>query len=193
VTKHDSDTRLDEYPTDPLTQHGLKMLEETSQLLCSRLKKNNPPKIASRDNTGKAEWDYIFDFPTAMEALCRVMEVGSVKYERDDWKQGGRPDHEYISAMGRHISAFKQGDMFDPDTGCLHLAHALWNIIALIELNYPGVTHDSELFAKMKERWEKVKEEKRLATEKRRDRNRLEGERIAMAQEHLASQTGILE
>ena len=128
--------------------------------------KNNPPKEATRDNAGKVEWDYIFDFPTAVEALCRVMELGAVKYDYDNWKKGGKPDREYISALGRHISDFKKGNMFARDTGCLHIAHAMWNLMALIELNYPNVTHDSELFAKMKEHWEQIKEEKRLATEK---------------------------
>ena len=125
-----------------------------------------PPKEATRDNAGKVEWDYIFDFPTAVEALCRVMELGAVKYDYDNWKKGGKPDREYISALGRHISDFKKGNMFARDTGCLHIAHAMWNLMALIELNYPNVTHDSELFAKMKEHWEQIKEEKRLATEK---------------------------
>lgn len=117
-------------------------------------------KQASRDNLGKAEIDYIFDFPTAVEALCRVMEIGAIKYERDNWKQGGKPDREYISAVGRHVLAFKQGEIFATDTGCLHLAHAMWNIMALIELNYPGVTHDPATFDRMIKQWTEVKRRK---------------------------------
>lgn len=126
-----------------------------------------PKKEASRMNAGKAEWDYIFDFPTAVEAFCRVKELGAIKYERDNWKVGGKPDREYISAMGRHIAAFKAGETFATDTGCLHLAHAMWNIMALIELNYPGVTHDPELFAKMADHWAEVRRRKMPVTQER--------------------------
>lgn len=124
-----------------------------------------PPKQAARDNAGKAEWDYVFDFPTAMEALCRVMELGAIKYKRDNWKQGGKPDREYISAMGRHISKLKKGETFDAETGCLHVAHAMWNLMALIELNGAGVTHDPKLFAEMLEHWEEVRRRKNSGTQ----------------------------
>lgn len=135
--------------------------------MIARMQKDKPKKEASRMNAGKAEWDYIFDFPTAVEAFCRVKELGAIKYERDNWKAGGKPDREYISAVGRHISAFKQGETFATDTGCLHLAHAMWNVMALIELNYPGVTHDPELFAKMSEHWAEVKRRKTPVTQGR--------------------------
>ena len=157
-----------ETPTESMEARRRPMIDIHAQAALDRLTKAGPIKpkkqVASRDNAGKAEWDYIFQFPTAVEALCRVMELGAVKYERDNWKRGGKPDREYISAVGRHISAFKQGVTVAPDTGCLHLAHAMWNLMALIELNGSGVTHDSELFAKMKEHWEAVKEKKQRKT-----------------------------
>jgi len=115
----------------------------------------DPPK-ALRKNDGKPQMDFILDFPIAVEALCRVKELGAVKYARDNWKLGGKPDSEYYAACMRHLMAAKtakdRGEMFADDSGCLHLAHAMWNIMALIELNVRE-THDPELFGAMVEKW----------------------------------------
>lgn len=114
----------------------------------------SPP--AARDNAGKAPMDFILDFPIAMEALARVMEVGAVKYERDNWKKGGKPDAEYFGAAMRHLFAAKNaknaGEDVASDTGCLHAAHAVWNLLAYIELNM-GWSHETKLFQAMLEKW----------------------------------------
>lgn len=115
---------------------------------------------AKRDNAGKPELYFIFQFPTAIEAFCRVKEIGSLKYERDNWRHGGKPYHEYVSACGRHVTAYVAwvlglpgSSYWAPDTGCAHLAHAVWNLMALMELNHPGMTHDPELYAEAVTYW----------------------------------------
>lgn len=117
-----------------------------------------PAPAATRDNSGKPQMGFVLDFPIAMEALCRVKELGAVKYERDNWKLGGKPDSEYYDAALRHLFAAKnakdEGEQVAGDSGCLHLAHAAWNILALIELNVKW-THDPELFQEMVEKWAK--------------------------------------
>jgi len=81
-------------------------------------------KQAARMNTGKAELDFLLDFDVASEALCRVMELGAAKYERDNWKLGGKPDSEYLAAALRHMKAHRKGELCADDSGCLHIAHA---------------------------------------------------------------------
>jgi len=108
---------------------------------------------AARDNLGKPMLSFILQFPTAVEALARVKELGAIKYERDNWKKAGKPDQEYLDAILRHLLAFMECEMFAPDTGCTHLGHATWNIMALQDLNYKGITHDPELFKTMCEYW----------------------------------------
>lgn len=113
-------------------------------------------KQAARMNQGKPELDCLLDFPRAMEAFCRVMEVGAAKYDRDNWKLGGKPDSEYLAAALRHMMAHRAakepGDLFADDTGCLHIAHAMWNLAALIELNL-DVTHNKEVVKRMIDYW----------------------------------------
>lgn len=113
---------------------------------------------AARMNQGKPEFDFLLDFPIAMEAFCRVKELGAVKYARDNWKLGGKPDSEYLAAALRHMMAHRQGELYAEDTGCLHLAHAMWNMAALIELNVKE-THDKDVFAMMRQHWEAKKAE----------------------------------
>lgn len=111
---------------------------------------------AARMNTGKPELDFILDFPIALEAFCRVKELGAAKYERDNWKQGGKPDSEYLAAALRHMVAHRSGELFAGDSGCLHLAHAMWNMAAAIELNVKK-THNPDLFQNMVAYWESRK------------------------------------
>jgi hypothetical protein len=116
-------------------------------------------------NTGKAQLDFILDFPIAMEAFCRVKELGMAKYDRDNWKLGGKPDAEYLAACLRHMMAHASGELYASDSGCLHLAHAMWNLAALIELNVKE-THDAELFTAMVAHWKRFKEADGIKDEK---------------------------
>ena len=93
---------------------------------------------ADRDNAGKPELSYLLSLPKALRALTRVFEQGAIKYERDNWLKGGKPDEEYLDSALRHILA-SEFETYDEDTGCLHIAHAIWNLCALIELNSEGV------------------------------------------------------
>ena len=109
-------------------------------------------ETAARMNQGKPQLEFVLDFPIAAEGIARVMEIGGIKYDIDNWKKGGKPDSEYLGAAMRHLFAHKAGELFAPDSGCLHLAHAAWNLLALIELNVRQ-THDPDKFAEMCEYW----------------------------------------
>jgi len=91
--------------------------------------------VAARYNSGKPELSYLLDFPKAVVSLARVCEYGANKYARDNWKKGGKPDAEYVDAALRHLLKYWNGERVDKESGCLHVAHAVWNMMALIELN----------------------------------------------------------
>lgn len=93
------------------------------------------PTVALRDNKGKDELSYLLSIPEAQKALAHVFRQGAKKYTRDNWKLGGKPDAEYLDALQRHLLKHVNEGPFDPETGALHLAHAVWNLVALIELN----------------------------------------------------------
>jgi len=90
---------------------------------------------ALRYNEGKPELSYILDFNRALAAVAAVSQQGAIKYERGNWKKGGKPDTEYLDAALRHLVEHQNSGPYDPDIGTLHIANAVWNLLALLELN----------------------------------------------------------
>lgn len=101
---------------------------------------------ALRFNEGKSKLAYMLEFATPMDALARIMEFGACKYHDGNWRQGGKPDREYLDSMMRHLIQWKQGEVFDQDSGCSHIGHAIWNLCAMLELNCPDEVIDEKLF-----------------------------------------------
>lgn len=106
--------------------------EETAQ---PWLEMGKPP-VAARYNQGKPDLSYLLDWPKALRALVRVSEQGAIKYERNNWKKGGKPDTEYLASALRHMLDFHDGAYYDSDIGTAHIANAVWNLLSLIELNH---------------------------------------------------------
>lgn len=61
--------------------------------------------------------------------LARVLEYGLEKYYRDSWKNFTieKANEDLIPAAMRHIDAYRDGEYIDQETGCPHLAQAMWN------------------------------------------------------------------
>jgi len=102
----------------------------------------NRAEVAERFNKGKPELWYWLLFPHTAEGVARVLEFGATKYKELNWTKGGKPDKEYLSAAMRHVMKHMRSmisrnpeDMYDEESGCLHLSHAVWNLCALIDLN----------------------------------------------------------
>jgi hypothetical protein len=116
---------------------------------------------ALRYNEGKPQLSRMRRaFPWAIEVIARIKELGAIKYEEDNWRLGGKPDAEYLDSCDRHIAKFLAGEHYDPDSGCHHLGHAIWNICALMQLNYTMPVIDAERFADRCTYWRLYKEAK---------------------------------
>lgn len=115
-------------------------------------------KTAARYNEGKPKLSYFFHFPVVIKAIARIMEFGATKYEDGNWKLGGKPDKEYLDSMLRHLDKyFNEGEKYDQDSGCSHIAQAVWNLMALHQLNHSDEIIDEELFSERKAYWEEKK------------------------------------
>jgi len=115
---------------------------------------------ALRYNQGKPKLSYFArSFRWMNAAVARVKEFGANKYNEGNWRQGNKPDAEYLDSLFRHLDYFFAGEFYDQDSGCAHLAHAVWNLSALAELNYndrPII--DQEVFDKRMKHWKAQKE-----------------------------------
>ena len=65
-----------------------------------------------------------------------IRDEGFVLHGPGNWLKGGKPTEEYTDSGLRHVRAFLEGEIYDPDTGCHHLAHAVWNFNAAQTLNF---------------------------------------------------------
>lgn len=64
--------------------------------------------------------------PVALQALAETYAEGAAKYGDNNWLQG-IPTSDLLNHALRHLNMWQQGDTSEP-----HLAHAAWNILAMI-------------------------------------------------------------
>ena len=84
-------------------------------------------------DAGKPRTDLID--ATAMLDLARVLTFGAKKYAPNNWR-AGMEWHRPIAAALRHIYAIQQGEDYDQETGFLHAAHALCELMFLTNYYY---------------------------------------------------------
>lgn len=78
-------------------------------------------------------------FPLSMEALGAVIEFGTHKYPQpDNWKKVEGANYRYLDSLMRHLIKHLKGQEFDEETGKPHLAHVVWNALAILELYLMG-------------------------------------------------------
>ena len=104
--------------------------------------------VGLRFNEGKLRYDLLP--PKAIEEAVKVFTYGAQKYTfKDeqgnitydgslDWRRG-MGWRSVIASLKRHVAAFERGEDKDPESGLMHMAHAIANAAFLIEYNtiYP--------------------------------------------------------
>lgn len=86
-----------------------------------------------RYNGNKPLLNFVMSAPHALAGLASVMEFGSRKYSRDNWKKG-LPHLEVVDSLLRHIAAYVSGEDKDSESGLPHVDHMLCNAFFLSEL-----------------------------------------------------------
>lgn len=86
-----------------------------------------------RYNKGKPPIGMILEAKNALEGCAKVMEFGSNKYSRSNWRNG-LPLSEVADSLSRHLIAWLSGEDLDEETKLHHLDHLLCNAIFLAEL-----------------------------------------------------------
>lgn len=78
----------------------------------------------------------------AMTPIARVMELGASKYGPYNWRDTPVNYTTYLSAARRHIDAFLDGQVQDPESGQSHLAHAAAGLMILLDAIVTGNAKD---------------------------------------------------
>ena len=106
--------------------------------------------VAARHNAGKAPMHHVAHFGPGLQSLAYHCAAGQRKYPDTpeglpNWRLGGKPDSEYISAIDRHWQELGAGEWYDRETGTPHAAAIVWNALALITMNHPEELYDRQL------------------------------------------------
>lgn len=85
-------------------------------------------------DTGKPAMELVP--PNALEAVADVLAYGAKKYAPNNWKKLDNLEQRYLGAALRHINSHRKGESLDPESGRLHLAHAICSLMFIIESWY---------------------------------------------------------
>lgn len=78
----------------------------------------------------KLRWD-LLPLET-IEEIVKVYHAGAKKYGENTWQNLPDGYNRYKGAMMRHLVLHEKGEIFDEETGCMHLAQVAWNAIAIL-------------------------------------------------------------
>jgi len=70
-----------------------------------------------------------------IDDLAKILTFGAKKYAANSWQHVENGPDRYFAALMRHISAWRQGEEIDPESGMSHLAHAMCNVVFLMEFD----------------------------------------------------------
>jgi Domain of unknown function (DUF5664) len=78
---------------------------------------------------------FFVDFSKAIIEIAKVSTFGSNKYSDHGWRTVPNKEKRYQDALSRHLMEyFSDTDSLDEESKLYHLAHAGWNILALLEI-----------------------------------------------------------
>lgn len=81
------------------------------------------------------------DFAKALEDVSMVGTFGANKYSEHGWKYVPDSYARYYDALWRHLLQ-ETYEPSDTESGLSHLAHAAWNILALIQIKHNQMNDD---------------------------------------------------
>ena len=83
-----------------------------------------------KDDDGKLRWDLL---PlNLIEKVVEIYTFGAEKYGPNTWQNLEDGYNRYKAAMFRHLMEFEKGNVIDDESGKEHLAHMVWNAIAMM-------------------------------------------------------------
>lgn len=117
------------FPTNP-TPEQFEAMQEMVDLHAIEYQPNSQGGI--KFDSKKARPTLLLkSMPHAVQEVIDVLELGARKYAPDNWKKV--ENERYHDAMLRHVLSYLGGEVNDPETSKHHLAHAVCNMLFLIQ------------------------------------------------------------
>tara|TARA_Y100000996_G_scaffold415483_1_gene410483 strand:+ start:2177 stop:2530 length:354 start_codon:yes stop_codon:yes gene_type:complete len=80
--------------------------------------------------------------PRALEEAAWAHKLGADKYGAYNWRDTGVCATTYISAIMRHLNAWRDGEDDDPESGKSHLAHVICSANILLDASHCDTLQD---------------------------------------------------
>lgn len=80
--------------------------------------------------------------PVALEQTAWVAKLGADKYGPFNWRKTGVCATTYVSAIMRHLNAWRDGEDLDPESGISHIAHIATSCNILMDAEACGTLQD---------------------------------------------------
>lgn len=80
--------------------------------------------------------------PVALEQTAWVHKLGNDKYGPFNWRKTGVCATTYVSAIMRHLNAWRDGEDRDPESGISHIAHIATGCNILMDADACGTLQD---------------------------------------------------
>lgn len=80
--------------------------------------------------------------PYALEQTAWVHKFGAERYEAYNWRKTGVCATTYVSAIMRHLNAWRDGEDLDPESGISHIAHIASSCNILLDAGHCGTLQD---------------------------------------------------
>ena len=80
--------------------------------------------------------------PVALEQTSWVHKLGNDKYGPFNWRVTGVCATTYVSAIMRHLNAWRDGEDLDPESGISHIAHIATSCNILMDAEACGTLQD---------------------------------------------------
>lgn len=91
--------------------------------------------VGAKDDSVKPRTDLVLGgFSRALWEVSQVGTFGANKYTDNGWMEVPNGIERYLSALLRHYFKYRMGEVYDPESGLLHLSHLAWNSLAVLEL-----------------------------------------------------------
>jgi len=87
----------------------------------------------NKADSGKVQTRLLFyGMPNALNHVAGVLSYGAQKYRPHGWKEVD--PERYVDAAFRHDLKDAMGELYDDESGLLHLAHRACNSLFLLEM-----------------------------------------------------------
>lgn len=118
-----------------VTGHWAADYSENSRDILRVWNPQDNPRLAKVDKQDKGKIKFSLltrGLAKPLEAIADVFTHGASKYKPEGWKTVQNPIKRYEDALDRHLNKWKQGVIYDAESGKHHLAHAAVNLLFIL-------------------------------------------------------------